>query len=148
MKTSLLLLLLSLSPLALAKGDAVNGVFRIDSSQSLVTHTGEVTELSGIVQLENEFTASRFVLDTGTGVFTSENVAGNPNGFEVTGQYTSEGAPRTLKLQGKYIKLPTKGMLDKIIVKLESDTCDVAIVAVRPSLSATSMFNDVREIVR
>ena len=144
MKTTLLVLLLTLSQLASAK------VFRIDSSQSVVSHTGEVAQLSGIVQLEDEFSTSRFVLDTGAGLFTSEDVKGTPEGFEVTGNFTStEGESRQVKLQGKSIKpMPTKDMVEKVFVKLESDTCDVAIVATRPSPTATNMFNDVREIVR
>lgn len=149
MKTLLLSLLLISSLPVLAKSDSPIGLFQVDSSHSLAAKAGEQKTLSGFIDIKQSFPASRFVLETGEGLFESNSVNGEPESFEVSGVYTTGTESREVTLSGRYIETNhQEDSFDKVMIRLESDNWITTVVAVKPKPATTEMFNNVREIVR
>lgn len=149
MKTLLLTLLLSLSLPVLAKGESPIGLFQVDSSRSQVTLSHEHQELSGFIDVKENFPDSSFRLETGDGLFESTRITGDWKDFEVLGTVTTKDETKEVTLRGTIFGvIEQEEGHERMVLKLTGSDCVGSIFALKPKESTAELHATVREIFR
>lgn len=129
MKHFLLLLALLFSAYAVA-GD----IYQIESS-SMVT---------GHIDLQENFEASRFTLAGEKGHFKTKLISGEPDNFSLRGTLMKDSTSKEVTLQGRLVRRSD----ERAVFELRSEDCNVVVVGTRPALQSVQLYETVREIVR
>lgn len=149
MKNILLLIFLILAQIGIAYADELpEGLFVINPSSSVQVGSDVDRNLSGYIEVRQNFTDSKIIIRSEKGVFESHSITGDPKDFQVTGLMSDGGTDKTVSLKGRYFG--TFGAGDgaqRILFKLSAPDCVAPIFASRPDSSTANLFRNIQEIV-
>lgn len=147
MKAIIFIIFFTLSLSVLAKDP--NGLYQIDSTNSHLEIAEEQKTISGLIDINEVFTLSKFEFQTGQGKFISTSVSGDLQDFVVNGLIITKDETINAKFHGVYFGTNEReGGYEKILFKLESDKCVSSVWAQRPKPSTSELHRTVREIVQ
>lgn len=151
MKKILLTLLFTLSLPVLANSETPIGLYRVDSSHSIVSLVDFQVdqELAGLVDIRQELGDSKIKLESPDISFESTKIVGTLEGFEVTGRLNIRGDIKTVVLLGNYIG-SVKNLYNeqKIAIRLTRGSLKFRVFAGRPAQGTAELHKVVQDIVQ
>lgn len=133
-----------------AKSDSPIGLYQVDSSNSHAILSDGQRNLSGHIDIKEVFPDSKFVFESGDGLFHSTEVTGDLNSFKLKGIVTVHGNdPKEVEFEGTGSKIHDEADgFDKIILKLSSKECTSNVFVTKPKVATAELYRSVREIIR
>lgn len=147
MKYIIIAMLLSIFSFARA-AEVPAGIYQVDQEQSSMTLFKEKMELTGVLEIKENFSESSFSVDTQSSAFESVEFSGSPDSFEVKGYLTHRGTTRLVKLKSQYLGTVNNVLgKNKVAFTFQDNDLDLKIIATKPTLNTASMYKEVEEIV-
>jgi polyisoprenoid-binding protein YceI len=145
MKTFLLTFLISLS--AVAQRPALTGTYRLDATHSKAVSFNKTTHITGSVEINPEFSASKLTVDSDDISFESTEFVGKLESFEVKGLLTQNGVSSVVTLRGRYFGMIDNELGKKAAFNFYNQDLNLKILAAKPSDTTTALYKEVQSIV-
>lgn len=147
MKYIIIAMLLSIMSFARA-GETPVGIYQIDDEQSTMVLFKEKMEMTGVIEIKEEFSKSNLSVDTQSSAFESTEFVGSINDFEVKGYLTHKGTTRLVTLKSKYLGNVNHIFgKNKVAFTFQDNDLDLKIIASKPSVNTVSTYNEVNSLI-
>lgn len=139
MNLKLFILLIFLSLPVLAKSDTHEGLFQVDSSHSKINMPDGDQKISGFIDIKKDFSGSRIEIESEKFSFSSQEIKGLLEHFEVRGILTYKGLSAPAVFTGRNYGLKV------LALSLKNDQHNFQIVASKPHGAIQAQVQEIFE---
>jgi len=140
-------MLLSIVSFARA-GETPAGIYQIDTQQSSMVLFKEKMDMSGVIEIKEDFKSSNLTVDTQSSAFESTEFNGTIDNFVVKGYLTHKGTTRLVTLKSKYLGNVNHVFgKNKVAFTFQDNDLELKIIASKPSVNTVSTYNEVNSLI-